>query len=147
MRLRPFRFLFRFGIFVIVVLLISAFAAWLFMAVGVDNLSGVRSFIDDFWLKASLLRWIVLAMLIWYLPRWYLKQEGKHQRLQEAWAAELADAELHDAEWETIRELRNQVAVHQRLEDNFRSMHVHRYWIGLMLVAIEVVFVQLPHWL
>lgn len=147
MKLRPFRFLFRFGLFIIIVLLISAFAAWLFMTVGVDNLSSVRSFIDGYWLKASLLRWTVLAMLLWFLPRWYLKQTGKHQRLREAWAGELADAELHDAEWETIRGLRNRVAAHQSLEDNFRSMHANRHWIGLMLVAIEVVFVQLPHWL
>lgn len=147
MRFRPLRFVFRFGLFVIIILLIIAMAAWLFMAVGVDNLTGVRDFIDSYWLKASLVRWVILAIVLWYLPRFFLRQKDKHSRLGQEWSDELADAELHDAAWETVQALRNRVQAHQRLENNFHSMYHHRYWIGALLVAIEVVFVQLPHWL
>lgn len=147
MKLRPVRFVLGFAFFILLMIMIMAVAAGILAAVGTDKLYGIQEFINDAWLHASIVRWIVLAAIIFLIPAWFKKRAQQHGAIAIDCQATIADAEKHDAVWETIQELRMALNNHLKMEEIFTKLYQNKIWVGVGLIAFELVFVQLPHWL
>ena len=136
-----FRFAARFSIFIIAVILLIALAAAVFAAVGPDKLVNVRKFLDAGWWMASLVRWLLLAAIIAYLPRFARRQAEKHANLEEAYLERYDDA----ATYETLRELEQYTLNHDKLRSSWEKLANHPRIAGGVLIGFELLFVQLPH--
>lgn len=140
-----FRFAARFSIFIIAVILLIALAAAVFGAVGPDKLVNVRKFLDAGWWMASLVRWLLLAAIIAYLPRFARRQAEKHANLEEAYLERYDEAEGQNATYETLRELEQYTLNHDKLRVSWEKLANHPRIAGGVLIGFELLFVQLPH--
>ena len=139
-----FRFAARFSIFIIAVILLIALAAAVF-AVGPDKLVNVRKFLDAGWWMASFVRWLLLAAIIAYLPRFARRQAEKHANLEEAYLERYDEAEGQNATYETLRELEQYTLNHDKLRVSWEKLANHPRIAGGVLIGFELLFVQLPH--
>ena len=140
-----FRFAARFSIFIIAVILLIALAAAVFAAVGPDKLVNVRKFLDAGWWMASLVRWLLLAAIIAYLPRFARRQAEKHANIEVTYLNQYDEAEAHNATYETLRELEQYAQNHDRLRVSWEKLANHPRIAGGVLIGFELIFVQLPH--
>lgn len=140
-----FRFAGRFSIFIIAVILLVVLAAAVFAVVGPEKLVNVRKFLDAGWWMASLVRWLLLAAIIAYLPYFARHQAEKHANIEEAYLNQYDEAEAQNATYETLRELEQYAQNHDKLRVSWEKLANHPRIAGGVLIGFELLFVQLPH--
>jgi len=112
---------------------------------GPDKLVNVRKFLDAGWWMASFVRWLLLAAIIAYLPRFARRQAEKHANLEEAYLERYDEAEGQNATYETLRELEQYTLNHDKLRVSWEKLANHPRIAGGVLIGFELLFVQLPH--
>lgn len=113
-----------------------------------DTIENFQQSLDMVWLKASLVRGFILAIVIIKLIPWYFKKKiSQYQVSGEGLFAELARAKKQGANYETLQNLEIRLFENEK-QHNFYEKAQRRYlWIAIGLIAVELLVVQLPHYL
>ncbi len=141
-------FLIRMAIFAVLLLLFMAISIAVLASVPVESLEKTQQMIDVMWWKASILRWIILAFIIVKILPWYInRQLEKFSSQAELFATEYEIAESKNATYETLCQLSAGFDNCQRMQGVYERMQKNRRYISLGLIAVELIAVQMPHFI
>lgn len=82
---RAFRFFLRFGFFILVLLVIIVGGLALLALVGPEGTVNFKKLLDAGWWFTSIIRWLAIAGIILYLPKFAAKRAERYARELEGW--------------------------------------------------------------
>ena len=116
---KTFRFILRFGFFILVLLVIIVGGLALLALVGPERAIDFKKLLDAGWWFTSVIRWAVIAGIIVYLPKFAARRVEKYSQELEGWVDAYDEAEAKGATYHRLA--------------------------GCLLICIEIIFVQFPH--
>lgn len=123
-----------------------ALAAILPQVLPPDALRNLQSTLDSFWWKASLIRWLILAVIIVQILPWYIqKRLSRLSDKLEGLYAEYERAQAQSASYETLSHYEYLIHDNSKLHSAISKIQQHYRWVAVGLVSIELLAVQLPH--
>ncbi|MBS9783487.1 MAG: hypothetical protein KGV46_02930 [Pasteurella sp.] len=140
--------LFRMFIFLIILVVFLVISMAVFATVPAEQLVKVQEFVDVMWWKASVIRWLILTFIIIKVVPWHIsRQLNKFGTQVDTLQKEISIAESKNASYETLCELNGYLDSSQRMLAATEKLSNNRIYVGLALVAIELVAVQMPHFI
>lgn len=137
--------LWRLGKFLLLLLLALSMVITLAVAIGPEQMNRVQARIDAAWWRASVIRWILLAGVLLFLPQLLKLMEARADRRRADLDAACQSALNQNPDNEPLNPLRIRAEQQQRIAASYRAMFVQRHWIAVALILVELVLVQLPH--
>lgn len=126
------------GLIVVALIMLSSLSG--------QDLVQFKAHLDRGWWTASFIRWALLLIIIVKFLPWFIerKRVDSKNRL-EALHAEYDRAYEANAHYETLRELEFVIDDAERFYEFFESVHQRKTSIACFLIGIELLAVQLPH--
>ena len=135
---RTFRFILRFGFFILVLLVIIVGGLALLALVGPEGTVNFKKLLDAGWWFTSIIRWLAIAGIILYLPKFAAKRA-------EGWIDAYDNAEAQGATFETLQDIQARADDCDKMRLSYEKLLRHHRLAGCLLICIEIIFVQFPH--
>jgi len=142
---RTFRFILRFGFFILVLLVIIVGGLALLALVGPEGTVNFKKLLDAGWWFTSIIRWLAIADIILYLPKFAAKRAERYARELEGWIDAYDNAEAQGATFETLQDIQARADDCDKMRLSYEKLLRHHRLAGCLLICIEIIFVQFPH--
>lgn len=142
---RTFRFILRFGFFILVLLVIIIGGVALLALIGPEGTVNFKKFLDAGWWLTSIIRWAAIAGIIIYLPKFAAKRVEKYAQELEGWVDTYDEAEAQGATYETLQEIQARANDCDKMRVSYEKLLQHHRLAGCLIICFELVFVQFPH--
>ncbi len=142
---RTFRFILRFGFFILVLLVIIVGGLALLALVGPEGTVNFKKLLDAGWWFTSIIRWLAIAGIILYLPKFAAKRAERYARELEGWIDAYDNAEAQGATFETLQDIQARADDCNKMRLSYEKLLQHHRLAGCLLICFELAFVQFPH--
>lgn len=142
---RTFRFILRFGFFILVLLVIIVGGLALLALVGPEGTVNFKKLLDAGWWFTSIIRWLAIADIILYLPKFAAKRAERYARELEGWIDAYDNAEAQGATFETLQDIQARADDCDKMRLSYEKLLQHHRLAGCLLICFELAFVQFPH--
>lgn len=142
---RTFRFILRFGFFILVLLVIIVGGLALLALVGPEGTVNFKKLLDAGWWFTSIIRWLAIAGIILYLPKFAAKRAERYARELEGWIDAYDEAEAKGAAYETLQEIQARANDCDKMRMSYEKLQRHHRLAGCLIICFELAFVQFPH--
>lgn len=142
---RTFRFILRFGFFILVLLVIIIGGVALLALIGPEGTVNFKKFLDAGWWLTSIIRWAAIAGIIIYLPKFAAKRVEKYAQELEGWVDTYDEAEAQGATYETLQDIQARANDCDKMRVSYEKLLQHHRLAGCLIICFELVFVQFPH--
>ena len=142
---RTFRFILRFGFFILVLLVIIVGGLALLALVGPEGTVNFKKLLDAGWWFTSIIRWLAIAGIILYLAKFAAKRAERYARELEGWIDAYDNAEAQGATFETLQDIQARADDCDKMRLSYEKLLRHHRLAGCLLICIEIIFVQFPH--
>lgn len=142
---RTFRFILRFGFFILVLLVIIIGGVALLALIGPEGTVNFKKFLDAGWWLTSIIRWAAIAGIIVYLPKFAAKRAERYAQELEGWVDTYDEAEAQGATYETLQEIQARANDCDKMRASYEKLQRHHRLAGCLIICFELVFVQFPH--
>lgn len=137
----------KFIVFIVVLMVAVAVLLAIMSIAGPDRLKWLQSVMDSRWLAASMVRWIVLAGIIYWMPSFLSKKAEQFKQLSLEIVDEYDEAQDNNATYETLVDIEQRHASVVKMHNSYAKMYEQRVWISCLLITFEILAVQVPHYL
>ena len=142
---KTFRFILRFGFFILVLLVIIVGGLALLALVGPEGTVNFKKLLDAGWWFTSIIRWPAIAGITLYLPKFAAKRAERYARELEGWIDAYDNAETQGATFETLQDIQARADDCDKMRLSYEKLLQHHRLAGCLLICIEIIFVQFPH--
>ena len=142
---RTFRFILRFGFFILVLLVIIVGGLALLALVGPEGTVNFKKLLDAGWWFTSSIRWLAISGIILSLPKFAAKRAERYARELEGWIDAYDNAEAQGATFETLQDIQARADDCDKMRLSYEKLLRHHRLAGCLLICIEIIFVQFPH--
>ena len=142
---RTFRFILRFGFFILVLLVIIVGGLALLAFIGPEGTVNFKKLLDAGWWFTSIIRWLAIAGIILYLPKFAAKRAERYARELEGWIDAYDEAEAKGAAYETLQDIQSRANDCDKMRMSYEKLQRHHRLAGCLIICFELAFVQFPH--
>lgn len=142
---KTFRFILRFGFFILVLLVIIVGGLALLALVGPEGTVNLKKLLDAGWWFTSVIRWAVIAGIIVYLPKFAARRVEKYSQELEGWVDAYDEAEAKGATYETLQDIQARANDCDKMRVSYEKLQRHHRLAGCLIICFELAFVQFPH--